>query len=158
MYRTQIGDVAMHRWLVGIGITPKKSLTIGAIQIPDGLILPLTRGLLDGDGSIMNKTARADTGGRSDYYWEYLRTKFVSASRAHVEWLGDKLRPYAQESGYIELTRARRGRHEMYALRYGKRASLRLLPLLYADPNAPRLTRKWRVWDDYRSRHGLPTN
>lgn len=157
-YRVQFGDVKFCRWLATIGITGRKSLTIAALEVPDGLILPLTRGLLDGDGSIMNKTARADTGGRSDYHWEYLRTKFVSASRAHVEWLGDKLRPYAKESGYIEVTRARRGRHEMYALRYGKRASLRLLPLLYADPNAPRLTRKWRVWDDYRSRHRLPTN
>jgi hypothetical protein len=83
-YRTQIGDVALHRWLVSIGIEPKKSLTIGAIDVPDEHLFSLARGLLDGDGSIMNKVARADTKRRSDYRWEYLQTKFVSASLAHI--------------------------------------------------------------------------
>lgn len=154
-YRTQIGDVALHGWLVSIGIMPKKSLTIGAIDVPDALVLPLARGLLDGDGSIMNKRARADVGRRQDYYWEYLRTKFVSASRAHLEWLRVKLAADIDDLGYIELTRPRARRHAMYALRYGKKSSLRLLPLLYADPSAPRLTRKWLVWANYAARHGL---
>jgi len=43
----------------------------------------------------------------------------------------------------------------MYTLRFGKRASLQLLPLIYADPDAPRLTRKWGVWAEYRKRHSI---
>jgi hypothetical protein len=154
-FRIQFGDVRFCRWLNGIGITARKSLTIGALEVPDTLLLPLARGLLDGDGSIMNKRARADVGRRNDYYWEYLRTKFVSASRQHLEWLGGKLQVHLDDAGYLEMTRPRDGRHAMYALRYGKRASLRLLPLLYADPDAPRLTRKWLVWASYAERHGL---
>jgi len=152
-YLTQIGDVGFYRWLMTIGLSPRKSLTLGAIDVPDAFLLPLTRGLLDGDGSIMNKSARADTGRRSDYYWEYLKTKFVSASRAHVEWLQARLRSHVGVSGYIEWTRARDDRRDLYALRYGKRESIRLLPLLYADPDAPRLRRKWLIWIDYLSRH-----
>ncbi len=64
-YLTQIGDVGFYRWLMTIGLSPRKSLTLGAIDVPDAFLLPLTRGLLDGDGSIMNKSARADTGRRS---------------------------------------------------------------------------------------------
>ena len=111
------------------------------------------RGLLDGDGSIINKLARADTTRRDDYYWEYLRTQLVSASRAHVEWLRCRALEVLKLHGYIALQRGRDGRHDEYTLRFGKRASLVLLPLLYSDSDAPRLTRKWRVWDDYRARH-----
>ncbi len=152
-YVTQIGDVALYRWLLTIGLTPRKSLTLGAIDVPDSVLLDLTRGLLDGDGSILNETARADTGRRDDYYWEYLRTKFVSASRVHVEWLQTRLRAHVGLNGYIEWSRRGDGRSDMYALRYGKRESVKLLPLLYADPDAPRLRRKWQIWTDYVARH-----
>ncbi len=154
-YRTQIGDVAMYRWLVSIKIEPRKSLTIGAIDVPDEYLLPLTRGLLDGDGSIMNKVARADTKRRSDYRWEYLQTKFVSASLAHVMWLREKLNTATGMRGYLMTKKAEGRRNACYTLRFSKRASMRLLPLLYADPDAPRLTRKWRVWADYAARHGI---
>jgi hypothetical protein len=154
-YRTQIGDVAMHRWLVSIGIRPKKSLTIGAIDVPDAYLLSLARGLLDGDGSILNKVARADTKRRADYRWEYLQTKFVSASLAHILWLQGSLNDATGLPGYVMTTKAK-GRHRAcYALRFSKRASLRLLPQLYVDPGAPCLTRKWRVWADYAARHGI---
>lgn len=154
-YRTQIGDVALYRWLVSIKIEPRKSLTIGAIDIPDEFLLPLARGLLDGDGSIMNKTARADTKRRSDYRWEYLQTKFVSASRNHLIWLRERLREATGLEGYLMTSKARDGRHACYALRFSKQGSQRLLPLLYSDPAAPRLTRKWRVWADYAARHAI---
>ena len=154
-YRTQIGDVAFCRCLATIGITPRKSLVLGAIDAPDALFIPLVRGLLDGDGSIMNKRARADTGRRVDYYWEYLQTRFVSASPSHIEWLAARVRTCLGIKGYVAFSRARDGRRPQYTLRFGKRTSLRLLPVLYADPTAPRLTRKWRVWADYVARHGL---
>ena len=82
-----------------------------------------------------------------------LRTQLVSASRAHVEWLRCRALEVLKLHGYIALQRGRDGRHDEYTLRFGKRASLVLLPLLYSDSDAPRLTRKWRVWDDYRARH-----
>jgi len=61
-YRIQFGDVAFCRWLEGIGIKARRSLTIGALSVPDHLTLDIARGLLDGDGSIINKRTRADTG------------------------------------------------------------------------------------------------
>ena len=47
VYRTQIGDVALCRWLLTIGITPRKSLTLGALAVPDELVLECARGLMD---------------------------------------------------------------------------------------------------------------
>ena len=155
LYRTQIGDAAFCRWLMSIGIGPRKSLTIGPLVVPDDHLLTLTRGLLDGDGSVINKRARADVGRRTDYYWEYLQTRFVCASRPHLEWLRDRLMLALDVDGLI-IKRAARGRkHDCFTLRYGKVASQRLLPALYFDTRAPRLERKWRVWADYADRHGL---
>jgi len=154
-YRTQIGDVALCRWLPSIGIMPRKSLVLGPIDVPDALLVDLMRGLLDGDGSIINKRARADTKRSKTYHWEYLRTNFLSASRAHILWLRDRIDAAFGLEGYVAVARARKGRTEMYTLRFGKRASLQLLPRIYADPAAPRLTRKWRVWAEYRKRHSI---
>ncbi|HAF09657.1 MAG TPA: hypothetical protein DCK98_06190 [Chloroflexi bacterium] len=152
-YRTQIGDAAFCRWLMTIGIGERKSLTIGPIAIPDEHLLTLARGLLDGDGSILNKRARADVGRRDDYYWEYLQTRFVCGSRPHLEWLRERLKMSLGIDGLIITRTARGRRHACYTLRYGKLASHRLLPALYRDRTAPRLGRKWRVWARYVSRH-----
>lgn len=51
-YRVQFGDVELYRWLEAAGLTQRKSLTLGRIEVPDHLFLDLVRGLLDGDGSI----------------------------------------------------------------------------------------------------------
>ncbi|MEP7003210.1 MAG: hypothetical protein ABI888_01590 [Chloroflexota bacterium] len=155
MYRTQIGDVALNRWLTTIGITPRKSLTISEVDVPDELFMPFARGLLDGDGSVMNKLARADTRRRQDYYWECLQTRFVSASRPHLVWLRGKLEEMLGVDGLIIRRKARGRRHDCYTLRYSKLDSHRLLPALYADRTVPRLTRKWLVWAAYIQRHGL---
>ena len=40
----------------------------------------------------------------------------------------------------------------MYELKYGKHASLTLLTRMYADPDAPRLDRKWKIWQAYLAR------
>ena len=152
-YRTQIGDAAFCRWLMSIGIDERKSLTIGPLDVPEEYLFTVARGLLDGDGSIMNKTARADVGRRDDYYWEYLQTKFVCGSRPHLEWLKGRLKKALGVDGLI-ITRAARGnRHASYTLRYGKIASHRLLPHIYQNTSAPRLSRKWRVWAGYVKRH-----
>jgi hypothetical protein len=152
-YRAQIGDAAFCSWLMTIGIEPRKSLTIGPLDAPDKYLFTVVRGLLDGDGSIINKMARADVGRRNDYYWEYLQTKFVCGSRPHLEWLRESLTRSLGIQGLI-ITRAARGnRHASYTLRYGKLASHRLLPQIYGDHSAPRLSRKWRVWADYVRRH-----
>jgi hypothetical protein len=87
VYFTQFHDSALYEWFRSAGLTPRKSLTMGALSVPDSFLLPLVRGLLDGDGSIINKVYRADTGRQNDYYWEYLITSFNSASAEHVSWL-----------------------------------------------------------------------
>jgi len=154
-YFTQFHDSALYEWFRSTGLTPRKSLTIGALSVPDEFLLPLARGLLDGDGSIINKVYRADTGRRDDYYWEYLVTRFTSGSRPHLEWLRARLASATGRVGTIDEMRTnqpRPNRHPFYELEYGKRSSLVLLPLLY-PADAPCLERKRAIWSSYVHRH-----
>lgn len=86
VYFTEFHDTALYGWFLSIGIGPRKSLSLGALNVPDEFLMPLVRGLLDGDGSILNKVYRADTGRRPDYFWEYLQTKFTP--QAEGIWCG----------------------------------------------------------------------
>lgn len=145
----QVTDRGLYDWFRSVGLSPRKSLTIGGIDAPDQFLFPLARGLLDGDGTITNAIWRADTTRRSDYYWECLRTKFVSGSRKHLEWLHDRLRLALPLRGWI--TRKPYGR--VWALNFGKADSLQLLPRLYPDPDVPCLLRKRAIWEAYLRRH-----
>jgi len=57
-YFTQFHDSALYEWFRSVGLTPRKSLTLGAISVPDEFLLVLVRGLLDGDGSVMKDVPR----------------------------------------------------------------------------------------------------
>lgn len=91
VFVTQVTDRDLYTWFVSVGLSPRKSLTLGRIDVPNEFLSSLARGLLDGDGTISNAVWRADTTRRSDYYYEWLRTRFVSGSRPHLEWLRERL-------------------------------------------------------------------
>lgn len=151
-YRASISDVELYRWLESVGLTPAKSLTLGAIDVPDEYLMALIRGLLDGDGSVLNYTQAPTKRLYPNYRYERLVVHFNTASKVHAEWLRAKLEPIIGR-GNLAIRAARPPRHEFYKLRYGKAASLTLLGLLYADADSPRLIRKWQTWHDYVRRH-----
>jgi hypothetical protein len=151
VYFAQFKDTRLYSWLQSVGLTPRKSLTLGALDVPGEFLAPLVRGLLDGDGNISNSTWRADTSRRSDYYYETLRVRFVSASRPHLDWLQQRLREQLGLRGWICME-FRRG-HGIGCLAYGKHDSIKLLKWIYADQTDPCLLRKRAIWDDYVNRH-----
>ena len=129
-----------------------KCLTLGAIDVPKAYLVPLVRGLLDGDGSVCvfwNKPTRAKY---PNYEYERLWVFFLSASRVHIDWLRARIKETFGLNGHVERI-IRKKRHDLFRLKYGKRESIVLLPLLYSDPNAPSLDRKRRKWIDYALRN-----
>lgn len=90
VYVAQFGDAAFYRWLQGIGLMPRKSLVLGALGVPQEFLLPCARGLLDGDGSLLN-FHYAGGGKASGKRYEGFVTRFISASRPHIEWLRGQL-------------------------------------------------------------------
>lgn len=145
--RVQIGDVGLYRWLQSIGLTPRKSLTLGSINVPDDVLAHLLRGLLDGDGSIIDGTYDG-TGNARGRRYRTLLTRFNTASRDHAEWVRERIRARYGLSGGLWCEDG------MYQLTYAKRASLRLLPLLYPAPDVPCLERKREVWRKFEREGG----
>lgn len=152
-YRASVSDVELYRWFIAIGLTPAKSLTLRGIDVPDAFLLPVVRGLLDGDGSVVNFVHAPTKRLYPNYRYERLAAQFNSASRPHLEWLRDRLEPILGTRGYVEVTPPKPPKHEFNVLRYGKYASIKLFTLLYPDPSVPRLIRKWEIWDNYRRRN-----
>lgn len=149
----QFGDVLLWEFLEDVGLTPRKSLTLGALRVPDEYVFDCARGLLDGDGSIDNFVHAPTRRTYPEYRYERLILKFHSASRAHLEWLRDTMLRVAGWPGHVTATHSRDRATPMYALRFGKYASVALLERMYADPASPRLARKFAIWRAYRSRH-----
>jgi len=147
--RVQIGDVGLYRWLQSIGLTPRKSLTLGPITVPDSLLPHLLRGLLDGDGSIIDCTYDG-TGKASGRRYRTLLVRFNTASRDHAEWLREVIRAEYGLTGGLWCEEG------MYQLTYAKRASRRLLPRLYPAPDVPCIPRKLAVWRKFEREAGAP--
>lgn len=151
VYFTEFSDASLYEWFRSTGLTPRKSLTLGAIDVPDAYVPSLARGLMDGDGSIRNFVHAPTRERYPDYRYERLWVSFNSASKTHIEWLRARLRSFAKGDGYLHVAH-RDGRHDFYTLRYGKACAIELLNQFYADASSPRLLRKWRLWDDYVAR------
>jgi hypothetical protein len=147
--RVQIGDVGLYRWLQSIGLTPRKSLTLGPITVPDEVLAHLLRGLLDGDGSIIDCTYDG-TGKARGRRYRTLLVRFNTASREHAEWVRHRISERYGLHGGLGCEDG------MYQLTYAKRASRRLLPLLYPAPNVPCLSRKREVWRNFEREGGRP--
>ncbi|HZP95219.1 MAG TPA: hypothetical protein VFC31_02620 [Candidatus Limnocylindria bacterium] len=150
-YSTQFGDAGLYRWFLMIGLTPRKSLTLGAISVPDHVLAPLVRGLLDGDGSVLNYIYQGT--GKAHGTYEALRASFVSASRTHIEWLRDRLAVARGIRGSVGTQLRPDRAHDAYKLAYANRESMVLLPWLYEGDHVPCLKRKRVIWDAYRARH-----
>jgi hypothetical protein len=107
VYRTQFGDVLFCRWLLTVGVTQRKSLTIGPLTVPDEYILECARGLMDGDGEITNFVHAPTKGTYPNYRYERIVVGFNSASRTHLEWLRRKLEPHVEAPGCSASSRRR---------------------------------------------------
>ncbi|MDO8618377.1 MAG: LAGLIDADG family homing endonuclease [Candidatus Daviesbacteria bacterium] len=131
-YRIQFGNVKLYRFLIKIGLTPNKTKTIGQLTIPDKYFDDFLRGHLDGDGYT---TSFYDSIFKNSYR---LYTGFVSASELHLRWLRHQIeRLYGLKGSF----RYSKGAHT-FQLRYAKKASIRLLGIMYHKKKIPYLKRK----------------
>jgi hypothetical protein len=141
IYRLQWGDRAFYDWLVGIGLTPRKSLTLGPLDVPDCYFADFFRGCIDGDGSVLVYTDRYNTRTNQRYVYERLYVSLVSASHPFLEWVQRCVRRLAALEGTISVRR-RAGDNPLWKLRYAKAQSVRILRWMYHAPDVPALARK----------------
>ncbi len=139
-YEVGFSSVRLARWFQEIGIGPRKSLTLGALRVPDDYFFDAVRGLLDGDGSIARYT---DSRGRHCF-----SLRFCCGSETHLRWLRQALNSRLGVDGSLVGTIRPRGlsQRPIFQLQYGRRASEQIAKCIYLRPDAPRLERKWIRW------------
>lgn len=131
-FRVQFGDVIFYRWLNDLGLTSKKSKTIGSLKIPDKYFFDFLRGCFDGDGSMY---AYWDPRWRSSYMF-YMQ--FVSASSYFLKWLQDSIFRLAHICGRIQS-----GGRSVQQLRFAKAETRVLFDKMFYSADIPFLERKF---------------
>lgn len=140
-YHIQWRDRRFYEWLVDIGLTPAKSLTLGSLAVPDEYFADFFRGCVDGDGTVLVYTDRYHTAKNERYVYERLYVSLVSASRLFLDWMRARIRTLARVDGVIDERRKEGGR-SLWRLRYAKADSIRLIGWMYYAPDVPCLARK----------------
>ncbi len=133
-FRVQFGDVLFYRFLLEIGITPAKSLTLDKIKIPDEYFFDFVRGCFDGDGY-------------SYSYWDkrwkssfMFYIGFASASKKYIDWFRSTVSRLAGLAGHI--TKATRN-NSCHQLKYAKREAIELFSRMHVRNKCIRLSRKY---------------
>ncbi len=155
-FRSQLGDVELYQFLADAGLTPRKSLTLSRLMFPAEYFWHVVRGLIDGDGSVKCYVHHPVRAKYPLLTYERLEVFFHTASLAHAEWIRSELANRGIRSALIvdhEPPPKRLSENPMYHVKLGKYAAIEVLCAIYADPDSPRLLRKWRTWNDFYLRH-----
>ena len=119
--RIQFKNKIFYEFLLSVGLTPKKSLTIGKLKIPDKFFFDFLRGCFDGDGCFYSYW---DPRWRSSHVF-YL--EFVSASRKHIDWLREELKNRLNIWGYL----SKNEKGNTLQLKYAKKEALEVIKKMY---------------------------
>jgi hypothetical protein len=141
LYKVQWRDLILYDWFLSVGLTPAKSRTLGPLTVPDKLYADFFRGCIDGDGCVLVYTDRHHATKNPSYVYERLYMSLVSASYSFLEWVRASTQKLVGVSGAVHKSTGK-SRRPIWALRYAKRESLRLLDWMYYGPDIPCLTRK----------------
>ena len=141
IHTLQSSDRALYRWLLDIGLTPAKSLTLVPLAVPDTYFADFFRGCIDGDGSVRIYTDRYHLPKSERYVYERLYLSIVSASRAFAEWLHATVFRLTAMKGSLTV-RCKLGGHPLWCLSYAKAKSIYLIAWMYYSPTIPALERK----------------
>lgn len=130
-YRIQFGNIKLYNFFLTIGLTPNKSKTIGALDIPNAYFGDYLRGNFDGDGY-------------SYSYWDkrwkssfLFYIGFCSASKTYLDWINKQIKYLYKIEGHIKTA----GK-SAYQLVYAKNNSLVLVDKMYHPKSAVCLQRK----------------
>jgi intein/homing endonuclease len=132
-FHIQIGNKNLYEFLVSIGLTPNKSLTLEKVKVPDKYFVDFLRGIIDGDGCIRKWS-------HSLNHAEQWSLRIFSGSRRFIEWLS-----WATEALLRAKGRIYNEKHSnLWTLKYGKMAARRIVSNCYYK-NCLGLTRKIKL-------------
>jgi intein/homing endonuclease len=116
---------------------------LGEVKIPSEYFIDFLRGHLDGDGSIFTYEDRYNHYQGRIYTNQRVYIKFISASKNHILWLHNSIQTIIGIKGSITCHVNKGGnRNPMWSIKFAKKESIRLLPLIYYKTTLPCLERK----------------
>jgi hypothetical protein len=118
-FHFQISNKNFYDFLFSIGLTPHKSLTIGAIKVPEQYFGDFLRGLIDGDGCIRSWT-------HSTNKREQWSLRIYSGSEEFINWLNSIAEQLFKVRGKIHKNTA-----NTWVLKYGKMAARYIMQQCY---------------------------
>src|SRR3989344_430109 len=130
--RIQFKNRVFYNFLLSIGLTPRKSLTIGKLAIPDKYFFDFLRGCFDGDGCFYSYW---DPRWKSSHMF-YLG--FASASLKHLLWLQEEIEKRVNIKGHI----TGRKKNVFFQLKYAKKEALEIIKKMYYNQKVVCLSRK----------------
>ncbi len=131
----QFGDKNFFEFLLAVGMTPRKSLTIGELDIPKEFYFDFFRGCIDGDGSI-------SIFAHPESKHAQLRLLLCSGSLRFLEWIHEMNKGSENiKGGYFQKSAS----SSVYTLSYGKNDSILLLRRMYHKKNVVCLSRKKNI-------------
>jgi len=150
-YRIQFGNVQLYRWFLKIGLTPRKTYTIGELKIPSKYFQDFLRGHLDGDGSIWTYKDYYNTYKNPKYIYTRLYTKFISVSEKHISWLRKNIHKLLSIRGHLYERKPKRPDQttSLWELKFAKNDSIKLLAWIYYDSDVPCLKRKREIAEKF---------
>ncbi len=129
----QFGDKNFYEFLVGIGLMPNKSKSLGNLKIPREYFSDFLRGCIDGDGHIAIHS-------HPESKWPQLRLRLTSASRNFLDWVMNEIEIQIKPAGgWIEKCRS------VYILSCGKSDSIKILQFMYREKDSSCLKRKYII-------------
>lgn len=136
-FQVQFGDKNFYEFLLSIGLTPAKSKTIGALNIPEDYFIDFFRGCIDGDGNI-------SVASHPESRHPQLRLRLFSASPLFLNWVkGMIFKLYKIKTGWIET------KEDISVLIYAKTDSIKLLNLMYYPKVESYLGRKHAIAEQF---------
>ncbi len=129
--RIQFKNRIFYDFLLSVGLTPRKSLTMGRLAIPDKYFYDFLRGSFDGDGCFYS-------------YWDprwksshMFYIEFVSASEKHIDWLRTEIHERLGIKGHVT-----KGINICFHLKYAKKEAIEIIKKMYYNPKVVSLSRK----------------
>lgn len=119
--RIQIANKNFYTFLLSIGLTPNKSLTLDVLSIPHNFFIDFLRGLIDGDGGIQRWVHHTNRR-------EQWNLRIASGSERFLIWVKREIERFIGAKGrlYSESD-------TQFRLKYGKMAAREIVKKCYYD-------------------------
>jgi len=118
-YRFQISNKNFYDFLLSLGLTPHKSLTLGRLAVPDIYFVDFFRGLIDGDGCIRKWVHPSN-------YGEQWSIRIYSGSPKFIMWVKNIAESLLKIRGKLY-----KQSKSQWILKYGKMAAIEIAKKCY---------------------------